>query len=143
MDRLTGYSGGKVFFKHGKESGIQTYADAPMWEYVESITRLAAYEDTNLSPDEITAALSRLAEYEAAEREGRLVRLPCKVGTVIYCINRNNHWGAHTPWYERDLPEEMKTPKFIIQKEQFNFMHLNAFGKTVFLTRAEAEKGEV
>ena len=43
--------------------------------YTEQYDAINAW-NTRTSPDEITAALSRLAEYEAAEREGRLIKLP-------------------------------------------------------------------
>lgn len=53
MDRLTGWNCGKVFYRHGKESGIQTYADSPPHDCVEVVERLAAYEDTNCMPDDV------------------------------------------------------------------------------------------
>ena len=35
---------------------------------------------------EATACVEKLAEYETAEEEGRLVVLPCKVGDTVYVI---------------------------------------------------------
>ena len=32
--------------------------------------------------------IERLAEYEDLEEQGLLLRLPCKVGTKVYTINR-------------------------------------------------------
>lgn len=56
------------------------------------LDRLAAYEDTGLTPEEImadmpdtTAIEAALDRYQCAEAEGRLVVLPCKVGG-IRCI---------------------------------------------------------
>ena len=62
----------------------------------ERFLRLAAYEDTGLEPDEVTAlqkdwsdlcteigecgGIDRLRELAKADRAGRLVSLPCKVG---------------------------------------------------------------
>lgn len=45
----------------------------------------------NLNFDEtnaLTDALNRLAAYENAEEQGRLVVLPCKVGTRVYRANK-------------------------------------------------------
>lgn len=39
---------------------------------------------------EATACVEKLAEYETAEEEGRLVVLPCKVGDVVYVIAPNH-----------------------------------------------------
>lgn len=62
--------------------------------------RLKAYEDTGLMPDEIRAmqeehfsglemaklhsALMELKKYQEADKDGRLVVLPCKVGDTVY-----------------------------------------------------------
>ena len=62
--------------------------------------RLKAYEDTGLMPDEIRAmqeehfsglemaklhsALMELKKYQEADKDGRLVVLPCKVGNTVY-----------------------------------------------------------
>ena len=37
--------------------------------------------------DEVAEIAERLAEYEDAEEDGLLVRLPCKVGDKVYCVN--------------------------------------------------------
>lgn len=69
------------------------------------IYRLAAYEDTGLEPEEIKAMIAasigkaiaeikefegvpidRLRELAKADKEGRCVVLPCKVGDTIYKI---------------------------------------------------------
>ena len=65
------------------------------------VERLAAYEDTGLTPEEIKAPFtedtminlaaqalgvepSRLRELAEADKDGRLVMLPCKVGDTVY-----------------------------------------------------------
>lgn len=55
----------------------------------------------------------RLKRYEDAEQEGRLVVLPCKVGDTVYAINHG-------------------------KIDEATFIG-DAFGKTIFLTRKEAE----
>lgn len=71
MDRLTTYYDGNHgkcerigCSNHNTESCILA-AEEQCESLRDIIDRLAAYEDTGLSPEEITAALSRLAEYDA------------------------------------------------------------------------------
>lgn len=82
----------------------------------------------------------RLKQYEDAEQDGRLVVLPCKVGAPVY----TTHW-----W--KDVKEKCTDSKGnsfyrtvhknIIKKERFNPFgpDYEWLGKTVFLTREEAE----
>lgn len=68
-----------------------------------------------------TSILQKLAEYETAEEEGRLVVLPCKFGDTMYVLRQSwNGWN--------------------IDKKKFSYRMIGKFGKTVFLTREEAEK---
>jgi hypothetical protein len=71
----------------------------------------------------LKTALEKLADYEDLEEQGLLVRLPCKVGTEVY--------------YILGIPN--KTP-CAIDKCVFKLSDINKIGKTVFLTREEAEK---
>lgn len=64
---------------------------------------------------------NKLRAYEDADEDGRLLVLPCKIGTPIYWINFNLHDGY---WIETGL---------------FALGDFYAFGKSVFLTREEAE----
>mgnify|MGYP000356459747 CR=1 FL=1 len=107
------------------------------------IDRLAAYEDSGLSPEEVQklkksdaskeqctidqhGEIHRLRDelkrYKQAEQEGRLMVLPCKVGTPVFEIKFNQHDG------------------YWIEPAEFKLSMLSAFGKTVFLSRKEAEK---
>ena len=88
-------------------------------------------------------ALERLADYEDAEEQGRLVMLPCKVGDTVYVtipsISGNDAWIA-----------KGKVSRFGYLGESLtcnvNYQHFGLcvmcgwFGKDVFLTREEAEK---
>ena len=38
----------------------------------------------------IQKCFNKLAEYEDLEEQGLLLRLPCKVGDIVYIISRNN-----------------------------------------------------
>lgn len=65
--------------------------------------------------------IKKLAEYETAEEEGRLVVLPCKVGDTVHVLRQSwNGWN--------------------IDKKKFTHFMIGKVGKTVFLTREEAEK---
>lgn len=84
--------------------------------------------------------LEKLKEYEDLEEQGRLIKLPCKVGDVVYVPTRdfiselrivhisifeNNtflHWTLNTGIYPN-------LDGFLVDK----------IGKTVFLTEPEAE----
>lgn len=78
--------------------------------------------------DEVTIEfLKELQEYRRLEEQGLLVKLPCKVGGVVYCF-----WTTYN--LETD---EIETS---IIKEMFEVAMIEDFGKTVFLTKAEAEK---
>ena len=102
--------------------------------------RLKAYEDTGLTPEEIKAPFtedaminlaaqalgvepSRLRELAEADKDGRVIILPCKVyetdGVRVY---------EHT--VREVIYETAGGPAF----------DKNAIGKSIFLTRAEAER---
>ena len=121
--------------------------------------RLAAYEDTGLMPeevlpkdkaDEIALKLMRLADLESlcsydhlrelaeADKEGRLVVLPCRQGDEL--------------WTYGNFPQGREVYRFTVSdvstlngRTVLNTLGLGTIrpediGKTVFLTRAEAEK---
>lgn len=64
----------------------------------------------------------QLKEYQTLEEQGRLIKLPCKVGTDVY--------------YILGIPNE--TP-CTIDKCVFELSDIHKIGKTLFLTREEAE----
>lgn len=100
----------------------------------EAVERLAAYEDTGLTPQACAEAreagkvlsscdisFGRLAELLTADSAGRLVVLPCKVGDTVYILRRTFDGAdvvGETELWWTDIPQ---------------------LGKTVFLTREEAE----
>jgi hypothetical protein len=90
-----------------------------------------------------------LIELAQAKAEGRLVVLPCKVGDTVY-----HRSGQHTiddiqlfyPRQNGHVPEE-RIGKLQIRLGSLNYAGLQTFatyadeiGKTVFLSREEAEK---
>lgn len=100
--------------------------------------KLKAYEDTGLTPKlaQETAefaiwvhenGLEKIKEWIKADKAGRLVVLPCKVGTATYYI--------HYPiaFYPDESEPEIK-------RGIFTLIDLDRFGHSVFLTREEEEK---
>lgn len=96
--------------------------------------RLAAYEDTRLEPEEITAMQRTLDEYHKvadpllrAQADGQLVVLPCQVGTATYYIR-----------YPIAVYPDESEPE--VKRGIFTLCDLDRVGHSVFLTREEAEK---
>ena len=73
----------------------------------------------------------KLAEYEDLEEQGRLISLPCKVEDTVYEIT-----GATARGYDWKY---LTYENAYIHKTIFNLDRLNDIGKTVFLTKSEAE----
>ena len=125
-------------------------------------SRLAAYEDTHMMPADvmsmrmdmaiITALLhdcdvDRMRELAEADRAGRLVVLPCKVGDTV--------WVTRNPWtgklLKKPLDAYVNGVKMYSHGIYVNLLfdtrkingtrdyEINHIGKTVFLTHEEAE----
>jgi hypothetical protein len=83
----------------------------------------------------------RLSEICAAERDGRLVVLPCKVGDTVYriisykCNAVCNKLNACNSFKYKAC----KQAEFYVCPGTFQLNDMWWIGKTVFLTRAEAE----
>jgi hypothetical protein len=111
--------------------GIITGAKRGRGEYVgtqEMLERLYEYENSNLSPEEVQS----LAQ---AKAEGRLVVLPCKVGDSIYRPEGLKYSVFWTIANVTIYPDEI-----VFTDDSDNIFTLDDIGKTVFLTREEAEK---
>ena len=105
--------------------------------------RLAAYEDTGLTPEEITAMQHTLDEYHKvadpllrAQADGRLVVLPCKVGDKLYRVFAGEIF-EHRVGSMRYLAIQ---GRWDIDTTPFCPYVESSIGKTIFLTREEAEK---
>ena len=84
-------------------------------EYIDTIPAEMAHED-------IRKVLRKLAEYEDAEEQGLLLRLPCKVGDTVYLIKSDGKVVPRTA----DM--------------QFLGILWDYYGKEWFLTQTEAEQ---
>ncbi len=82
-----------------------------------------------------------IAEYEQLEEQGLLLKLPCKVGDIVYAITRN-----FISEYSICCIEKYNDGFFFNWRcEKGIYKNLRGFtdyeiGKTVFLTKEEAEK---
>lgn len=104
------------------------------------LQELAAYEDTGYSPLEIKSlegewnAMRKVVDsYRKAEEEGRLVRLPCKVGDMVYYRRGSDIIGDTV---ERIIIDGIDNQVLVGAHKAYMFCD---FGRNVFLTRAEAE----
>ena len=99
------------------------------------------YDDTipaEMTHDDIRAVLRRLAEYEDLEERGLLLRLPCPIGTTVY---NTTCWDDVTEKVEVDGKTIYKiVHKHKVSKSTFSLGDIYNFGKTVFLTKSEAEQ---
>jgi len=104
-----------------------------------------------LAEDERWKALDQIAEklanMEQKEEQGILVRLPCKVGDTVYTLSyryecKNDYDCKVSQKYkcEGNIPCEYEKKIHYVKKAQFCLTMLESLGKTVFLTREEAEK---
>ena len=127
------------------------------------IERLAAYEDTGLTPeevlpkdkaDEIALKLMRLADLERlgsydrlrelaeADKDGRCVVLPCKVGQRVFALLDTDKNISECEVKQIGMGNEIGFIGLepIGARGREYGVALNGFGKKAFLTREEAEK---
>lgn len=104
---------------------------------------LAAYEDTGLEPEEITEYLNATDEYVKASEEGRLIVLPCKVWDTVYEPTNRGTISTYLVSGFRIEPFDSIWLEWDIQTgfvyRNIDGVNADAIGKTVFLTREEAE----
>ena len=125
----------------------------------ERFLRLAAYEDIGLMPEEIKAPFTddiminlaaqalrmkpdRLRELAEADKDGRVVVLPCKVGDTVFARLDNKSKYVCECKVKQIVVGNIGFVTFapIGAPEREYDVSLRGFGKTVFLTREEAEK---
>lgn len=81
-------------------------------------------------------AVNKLAAYEEAEEQGRLVMLPCKVGDTVFVITERGFIA------KGEVRNFRFFDKLIVDVEYHHFGTFATsryWGETVFLTREEAE----
>lgn len=92
-----------------------------------------------LSGEYLYPAIEKLSTYEDLEEQGLLVRLPCKIGDDLYCIVNGE--------VKKLKVHSFGVPDFEITDIEFKYVDgfkivrfVGELGKTVFITREEAEK---
>ena len=120
---------------------------------IDAANRLAAYEDSGLEPEKVVFLkdivedafrdkpdfTNHLRDLLQAEQDGRLVVLPKPSDTDVYIVYYDE-CGAGGMCLDYPYCDDCKehTPK--IREAKLNCTMVNSIGKTVFLTREEAEE---
>ena len=96
---------------------------------------------------------NKLAEYEDAEEQGLLLRLPCKVGDIVFCIYEGK---TKCSKYKQEFDEydcqgcdcgvgecDSRREKYVTGQKAYSLdwivTNLKRFGETIFLNRPDAE----
>lgn len=167
MERLTEkhYLGTDHYMKCSGNCNVDMDCiDCPSFDRL--VERLAAYEDTGLTPEEITAPFteaaltnltarvlglkpSRLHEMAKADKDGRVVVLPCKVGDTLWVTGRDNvprEMELEAPDIRTVCTDEDNLCMSTCNRKPDGYCAYRLrndgtdIGKTVFLTREEAER---
>lgn len=120
--------------------------------------RLKAYEDKRLTPEEVSTlvkdwndlctivgecgGITRVKALAEANKDGRLVVLPCKVGDIVWANLDGMRHTRKCVIEFANIGSRVTTIVFSTVdglREQYG-VNPCSFGKTVFLTREEAEK---
>ena len=163
MERLTKKIDGCTVFPE-ELIGVTFVPDNPIM--CKMLLRLAAYEDTGLTPAEVRSmsgewhammsvlnsigeGYDRLRELAEADRAGRLAVLPCKVGDTLWVTGRDNvprEMELEAPDIRVVCTDEDNLCMSTCNRKPDGFCAYRLrndgadVGKTVFLTREEAEK---
>lgn len=153
MERLT------VRRKDGRAAIANKDGASPLEQTMKipvALDRLAAYEDTGLEPEDINVMVecaneddlgisyTRLRELAEADKDGRCMVLPCKVGDTIYlvckpCEKPLGIYPVEVGGFAIDDDKKiMVCPGWSIDCVR-EFANAEDFGKTAFLTPEAAE----
>ena len=127
MERLTKWEDGSITYNEKREFECGEYCD--------SCSQGAGNCKT------IENMIKKLATYEDLEEQGLIVRLPCKVGDTVYVPTRNFVSELRITMVSVNMHEAY----FSWMLNSGIYPNLDGFsksklGKSVFLTREEAEK---
>lgn len=149
-------------------TGLLALLYTAAWSYAELRGRLMQYEDTGLTPERCAEfaradaegryivmrdaereGVARLRELGEADKDGRLVVLPCKVGGTLWVTGRDNvprEMELKAPDIRAVCTDEDNLCMSTCNRKPDGFCAYRLrndgadIGKTVFLTREEAEK---
>lgn len=146
-------------------TGLLALLYTAAWSYAELRGRLMQYEDTGKTPVEVSmlvkdwndlctivrecGGISRVKVLSEADKDGRLVVLPCKVGGTLWVTGRDNvprEMELEAPDIRAVCTDEDNLCMSTCNRKPDGFCAYRLrndgadIGKTVFLTREEAEK---
>lgn len=136
------------FIEHTKEKAKEHRCHADFFESDNPMrtacTRSA--EDCEWLAD----CLTKFKEYQQLEEQGRLIKLPCKVGDTVYCIftrytrctfgnEEFDEYSCQGCEYECDSKKENYVQDMKAYSLDWIVTNLKNIGKTAFLTKSEAE----
>ena len=152
MERLT-FEGNFCDIAQCRDSACRqggTCTQKEVWE------RLKAYEDAGLSPqacaqaaeiekqlDSYGFSAKKMLEFIKADKDGRLVVLPCKVGDMVYFVNAKHILEFTVVGYAVDETGISWVYSEHVDKTGHTYERTfspDRIGKTTFLSREEAEK---
>lgn len=145
-------------------TGLLALLYTAAWSYAELRGRLMQYEDTGKTPVEVSTlvkdwndlctivrecgGISRVRVLAEADKDGRLVVLPCKVGGTLWVTGRDNvprEMELEAPDIRAVCTDEDNLCMSTCNRKPDGFCAYRLrndgadIGKTVFLTREEAE----
>nr|DAL09396.1 MAG TPA_asm: hypothetical protein [Caudoviricetes sp.] len=139
-------------------TGLLALLYTAAWSYAELRGRLMQYEDTGKTPVEVSTlvkdwndlcaivvecgGVSRVRALAEADKDGRLVVLPCKVGRRVFALLDTDKHISECEVKQIGMGNKIGFIGLepIGARGREYGVALNGFGKTVFLTREEAEK---
>lgn len=143
MDKLTWYDNdGRIMCRRG---------------YEVALARLASYEATGLTPEQVanaktiiesafaedTSKAERIRKLLAADNEGRVVMLPpCKYGDTLYCIENGRIYPITITMINFHLSNTLRATIISAKNYRDETIKILAseLGKTAFLSLEEAER---
>ena len=132
-------------------TGLLALLYTAAWSYAELRGRLMQYEDTELTPEEIDmdheaaeqlrqlcrdCDLDRLEKLAEADRDGRVVVRPCKVGDTLFRVFA----GEILEHKVRNMRYLAIQGRWDIDTTPFCSYVESSIGKTIFLTHEQAER---
>nr|DAH59189.1 MAG TPA: hypothetical protein [Caudoviricetes sp.] len=90
--------------------------------------------------EQLAEWLEKSKEYQQLEEQGRLIKLPCKVGDTVYKVNKASKKVSQHKVIKFEIDKaDVTSYTMQIFFENFDFCFLHHFGEAVFLTKSEAE----
>ena len=128
----------KMNFFQGQRAGRELWNDKPFEVQEEDLGNFKRDIDTIGSY--IWEIVKELKQYRDAEEQGLLLRLPCKIGRKVFYVQKCLAPSCKECKGFLRVDNCYCQYKARIFEQEFDYRHLKAFGKSVFLTKEEAEQ---